>query len=112
MNTEDAITMLFQSTSFNCAAISIPTITNAAAVTEDVNSDKMVGAKTSESRKKIPINIAVNPVLPPSPIPVALSTYAFNVEVPKMAPMSPLIASARKARSIPSALPFSSMKPH
>lgn len=112
MNTEDAMAILFQSTSFNCAAISIPTITNAAAVTEEVNNDKTVGAKTSESRKKIPINIAVNPVLPPSPIPVALSTYAFNVDVPKTAPMSPLIASARKARSIPSALPSSSMKPH
>lgn len=62
--------------------------------------------------KKIPINTAVNPVLPPRPIPVALSTYAFNVEVPKTAPMNPLIASARKAQSIPFALPFSSMKPH
>lgn len=112
MNTEAAIVMLFQSTSFNCMAISIPTITNAAAVTEDVNSDKTVGAKTSESRKKIPITMAVNPVLPPRPMPVALSTYAFNVEVPKIAPMIPLIASARKALSIPSALPSSSMKPH
>ena len=54
MNTEDAITMLFQSTSFNCIVISIPTITNVAAVTEDVNSAGTVGAKTSESRKKIP----------------------------------------------------------
>ena len=112
MNTEDAITMLFQSTSFNCMAISIPTITNAAAVTDEVNSDKTVGAKTSESKKKMPMNMAVNPVLPPRPIPVALSTYAFNVEVPKTAPMIPLSASARKALSIPSALPSSSMKPH
>ena len=93
-------------------AISIPTITNAAAVTDEVNSDKTVGAKTSESKKKMPMNIAVNPVLPPRPIPVALSTYAFNVEVPKTAPMIPLSASARKALSIPSALPSSSMKPH
>ena len=86
--------------------------TKATQATEEVNNDKTVGAKTSESRKKIPINIAVNPVLPPSSIPVALSTYAFNVDVPKTAPMSPLIASARKARPIPSALPSSSMKPH
>ncbi len=80
MNTEDAIIMLFHSTSFNCEAISIPTITNAAAVTEEVNSDKTVGAKTSESKKKIPINIAVNPVRPPSSIPVALSTYALMLK--------------------------------
>ena len=60
MNTEDAITMLFQSTSFNCEAISIPTITDAAAVTEEVNSDKTVGAKTSESRKKITIKLYMN----------------------------------------------------
>lgn len=52
MKTEDAITMLFQSTFFNCITISIPTITNAAAVTEEVNNDKTVGAKKSESRKK------------------------------------------------------------
>lgn len=103
MNTEGAVILLFQSISFNCEAVSIPTITNAAAVTEEVNSDKTIGAKTSESKKKIPINIAVNQVLPPIPIPVALSTYAFNVEVPKTAPMIPLIASARKALSIPSA---------
>ena len=42
MNTEDAIIMLSHSTSFNCAAISMPTITNAAAVTEEVNSDNTV----------------------------------------------------------------------
>ena len=112
MNTEAATTMLSQSTSFNCTIIKIPTITNAAAVTEEVNNAKTVGAKISASKKKIPVNTAVNPVLPPRPIPVALSTYAVKVEVPKIAPMIQLIASPRKALSIPSALPSSSTNPH
>ena len=47
MNTEAATTMLSQSTSFNCTIIKIPTITNAAAVTEEVNNAKTVGAKIS-----------------------------------------------------------------
>ena len=42
MNTEAATTMLSQSTSFNCTIIKIPTITNAAAVTEEVNNAKTV----------------------------------------------------------------------
>lgn len=40
-----------------------------------MDSDNTIGVKTSESRKKITINIAVNPVLPPRSISVALSTF-------------------------------------
>lgn len=70
MNTDAATTILSQSTSFNCTIIKIPTITNAAAVTEEVNNDKTVGARTSAIKKKTPVNIAVKPVLPPRPIPL------------------------------------------
>ena len=112
MNTEETTTMSSQSTSFNCTIIKIPTITKAAAVTDEVNNANTVGAKISETKNKIPVTIAVKPVLPPRPIPVALSTYAVKVLVPKIAPIIPLIASPRKALSIPSASPFSSTKPH
>ena len=71
------------SISFNCVIIKIPTITNAAAVTDDVNNANTVGAKNMEIKNKTPVTTAVNPVLPPRPIPVALSTYAVTVLVLK-----------------------------
>ena len=52
---------------------------------------------------RIPVTIAVKPVLPPRPIPVALSTYAVTVLVPQIAPMIPPTASAKNAFSIPTA---------
>ena len=74
MNVELATIRLFQSTSFNCIIIKIPTITSAHVVTDDVNNDNTIGAKNIDNRKNIPVTMAVNPVLPPRPIPVALST--------------------------------------
>ena len=112
MNTEAATTKLSQFTSFNCIIIRIPTITNAGAVTDDVNMDKTSGANNNEIIKHIPVTIAVKPVLPPSPIPVALSTYAVIGLVPNTEPIIPPIASPKNAFSIPLALPSSSTNPH
>ena len=74
MNTDEAITVLFQFTSFNWPTINIPTITNAAAVTDGVNNPNINGEINIDNRNIIPITMAVKPVLPPIPIPVALST--------------------------------------
>lgn len=57
INTEDATTMLSQFTSFNCTIIKIPTITNADAVTDEVNNDKTIGEKNIESINNIPVTI-------------------------------------------------------
>lgn len=61
---------------------------------------------------RIPVTTAAKPVLPPRPIPVALSTYAETVLVPNTAPIMPPTASAKNAFSIPTAFPSSSMNPH
>ena len=74
MKTDAATTKFSQSTSFNCAIIKIPTITNAAAVTDEVNNANTTGAKKMDNKNNMPVTTAVKPVLPPSPIPVALST--------------------------------------
>ena len=49
-------------------------MTNAAAVTDEVNNDNTVGDIKTEKINRIPVTIAVIPVLPPSSIPVAFST--------------------------------------
>ena len=51
--------------------------------------------KNIDKMNKIPVTIAVKPVLPPKPIPVALSTYAVTVLVPNIAPTIPPTASAK-----------------
>ena len=73
-NTAATETRLSHSTSFNWLIINIPTITRAHAVTGEVNRERMRGEKTIAMRKNIPVNTAVSPVLPPTPIPVELST--------------------------------------
>ena len=90
----------------------MPTITNAAQVTGEVNSPNINGAKNIENKNSKPVTIAVRPVLPPFPIPAALSTNAVTVLVPTIAPTTPPTASARNAFSIPTAWPSSSMNPH
>ena len=74
MNTDERIEMLSQSMSFISENIIIPTMTNAAAVTDEVNNDNTVGDIKTEKINRIPVTIAVMPVLPPSSIPVAFST--------------------------------------
>ena len=81
MNTEAATIKLSHSTSFNCPIINIPTITNAAQVTGDVNNPNTNGAKNIDKMNRIPVTTAVKPDLPPIPIPAALSTYAVTVLV-------------------------------
>ena len=103
MNTEAATIRLSHSTSFNCPIINIPTITNAAQVTGDVNNPNTNGAKNIDNMNKIPVTTAVKPDLPPIPIPAALSTYAVTVLVPNIAPTIPPTASAKNAFSIPTA---------
>ena len=73
INTEATTTLSSQLTSLNCVIIDIPTIINADAVTDAVNNDNTKGAKNIDKKKHIPITIAVNPVLPPVPIPAVLS---------------------------------------
>ena len=51
-----------------------------------VGIDVNIGAKNNASKNINPVVIAVNPVLPPSPIPAALSTYDVTVDVPSNAP--------------------------
>ena len=46
-----------------------------------------LGSAFTETKKARPVVIAVIPVLPPSEIPVALSTKAVTGEVPMRAPM-------------------------
>lgn len=46
-----------------------------------------IGAKKMEMKKQRPVNMAVRPVLPPSPIPAPDSTKAVTGGVPKMAPI-------------------------
>ena len=79
------------------------TARRAAAVTGAVNNDKTRGAKNIDKINNIPVTIAVKPVLPPSPIPVALSTYAVTVLVPQIEPIIPPTASLKNAFSIPTA---------
>ena len=111
-NTEATILFEDHSISLIWLNISIPTITNAAVVTEAVNNERIVGAINIERINNIPIVIAVRPVLPPSPIPVALSTYAVTVLDPKIAPIIPPIASLKNALLIPSVVPSSLTYPH
>ena len=72
-------------------------------VTGEVNNANTNGAKNIERINNMPVTIAVKPVLPPIPIPVALSTYAVTVLVPNTAPTIPPSASAKNAFSIPTA---------
>ena len=103
MNTEMATTLLSQFTSPNCPIINTPTITNASAVTGEVNKLKTNGAKNIEKINKIPVTTETRPVLPPSPIPAALSTKAVTVLVPQIDPIIPPSASLKNAFSIPTA---------
>ena len=66
--------------------MSEPTMMRAPPVAQGGIEAKM-GAKKTETKKARPVVIAVIPVLPPSEIPVALSTKAVTGEVPMRAPM-------------------------
>ena len=52
------------------------------------------------SAKQIAVTTEVRPVLPPAPIPAALSTKVVVLEVPKIAPIDVAVASANSALSI------------
>ena len=73
-----------------------------------VGIDVNIGAKNNASKNITPVVIDVSPVLPPSPIPDALSTYAVTVDVPIKAPIVVPIASANNACLAFGSLPFSS----
>ena len=62
-----------------------------------VGIDVNIGAKNNASKNINPVVIAVNPVLPPSPIPAALSTYDVTVDVPSNAPTVVAIESESSA---------------
>ncbi len=74
--------------------MSEPTMTRAPPVAQD-GIDAKMGAKKTDTKNAIPVEIAVMPVLPPSEIPVALSMNAVTGEVPIRAPILILKASTQ-----------------
>ena len=82
-----------------------PTITKAEAVTAGVIIPN-IGDKNNAKKNINAVDTAVNPVLPPSATPDALSTKVLTVLVPKQAPTVVAIASANKAFLIFGTLPF------
>lgn len=74
--------------------MSEPTMTRAPPVAQD-GIDAKMGAKKTDTKNAIPVEIAVMPVLPPSEIPVALSMNAVTGEVPMRAPILILKASTQ-----------------
>ena len=79
-----AKTKLSQSIPLSCCAINIPTTTNAGAVTAFVTQESN-GEKNTDKRNRIPVVIAVKPVLPPTSTPEVDSTNDVTVEVPIVA---------------------------
>lgn len=74
----------------------IPTITRAGAVAAD--GIRLTSGAKKRANKNSPATVtAVNPVLPPSATPDALSTYVVTVLVPNTAPATVPIESASKA---------------
>ncbi len=77
----------------------IPTTINTGEVAAD-GTKPAIGASKIQAKNSNAVTTLVNPVLPPAPIPAALSTYVVVFEVPMMAPTDVAIASANKALSI------------
>ena len=86
----------FQLISVNDETIMHPTITSAGAVAAEgialTNDDKK-----ALKAKQIATTTEVKPVLPPTPIPAALSTNVVVLLVPKIAPIEVAVASANNA---------------
>ncbi len=59
-----------------------------------------IGAINIHAKNKRAVTTLVNPVLPPAPMPAALSTYVVVFDVPKTAPIEVAMASANNALSI------------
>ena len=78
--------------------IMIPTDTSAGAVAAKGTALTKV-AKNAERAKQMATTTEVSPVLPPAPIPDALSTKVVVLEVPNKAPMEVAVASANNALS-------------
>ena len=78
--------------------IKIPTTIKAGAVAAD-GTIPIIGAINSDSINNTATVTDVNPVLPPCPIPAALSTYVVVLLVPKSAPIDVAVASANNALS-------------
>ena len=76
-----------------------PTMIKAGAVAALGIADTKV-ARNALNAKQIAVTTDVRPVLPPAPIPAALSTNVVVLDVPKMAPIEVAVASANKALSI------------
>ena len=81
-----------------------PTRIKAGAVAKD-GIAKKIGDKIIDIKNNNPVVIAVKPVLPPEATPEALSTKVVVVDVPKIAPTTVAIASARRAPFIRGNLP-------
>ena len=73
-----------------------PTITKTEAVTAEVTTPN-IGDKNNAKKNINAVDTAVNPVLPPSATPDALSTKVLTVLVPRHAPTVVPTASAKSA---------------
>src|SRR5699024_7912286 len=91
-----ATSILSHSISFKLDTINTPTIINAGAVTDDVTIANN-GEKNNARKKNSDVKTDVKPVRPPTPTPVADSTNAVVVDVPKTAPTTVADESASKA---------------
>src|SRR5690625_386047 len=91
-----ATSILPHSISFRLETISTPTIINAGAVTDGVTTASN-GEKNSARKKNKDVKTDVRPVRPPTPTPVADSTKAVVVDVPKTAPTTVADESASNA---------------
>lgn len=83
-----------------------PTMIKTEPVAQDGMLDR-IGAKKMEMKNQNAVAIAVRPVRPPSPIPLADSTKGVQGLVPKNKPEAEIQAeSTRKATELPSKSPF------
>ena len=100
----------FQSISITQPIIRTPTYTRAAAVAHP-GINAATGLKNIAIKNKTPVVNAVKPVLPPSPTPVADSTYVVTVDVPHTAPAHVARASESIAFSKLGTSPLTSIPP-
>ena len=97
-NAGSASPISVQSMSLKEEIIRIPTITRTGAVA----ADGTILTKLERNAERANITATttdVRPVLPPAPIPAALSTNVVVLDVPKRAPMDVATASAKRALS-------------
>ena len=110
MNAGSASSMLSQGMLITGFIIKAPTMIKAGAVAA-AGTIPIMGRKNRESRKQAEVTRLARPVLPPTATPDADSTKVVTVEVPKTAPATVPMESARSAFSARGSLPSLFRKP-